>query len=159
MNKVNINLVIVAGLLVGGYFAFGNDILKALGIKKGEEEKKADENLKVQEKKFNFWGGIALMKLAVGSKKTITLLTQKDADILAKRIYSAWSAFNDDEDKVFGVFRELRYQSQVSSLVDAYRKIYKADLLTTLKGKLSDSELAEALSIVANKPTGITNIK
>jgi hypothetical protein len=157
--KVNYNLIIVAGLLVGGYFAFGNDILKALGIKKTAEDKKTDENLNIQEKKYNFWGGIANMKIAIGPKKNMVLLTVADSQILAKRINNAFGTFNDDEDAIFGVFRGIRYQSQVSSLVDAYRTAYKADLLTTLKGNLSDAELAELLNIVSIKPTGITNLK
>jgi hypothetical protein len=89
----------------------------------------------------------------------MVLLTVADSQILAKRINNAFGTFNDDEDAIFGVFRGIRYQSQVSSLVDAYRTAYKADLLTTLKGNLSDAELAELLNIVSIKPTGITNLK
>ncbi len=159
MKGLNANLAIVALLLVGGYFAVGNDLLKAFGVKKSADDKKNDENLNIQEKKYNFWGGIANMKIAVGSKKTITLLTAKDAQILAKRIYDAFGNFNDDEEALYAVFRGLRFQSQVSSLVDAYQSLYKKDLLTTLKANLSDSELGELLNIVSNKPTGISNIK
>ena len=159
MQKVNYNLVLIAGLLVGGYFAFGNDILKFFGVKKTAEEKKTDEALKEQEKKYNFWGGIANMKLAIGQKKNMILLTYKDSQILAKRIENSFGTFNDDEEALYSVFRELRYQSQVSSLVDAYKALYKSDLLNKLKAKLSDSEYYEVIRIVSLKPTGITNIK
>lgn len=159
MKKLNPNLALIAFLFVGGYFAFGNDILKALGVKKSAEKKQSEDSLNKQEVKYNFWAGIAAMKIAVGSKKTIKLLTASDANILAKRIYNAWGVFNDNEEALYAVFRELRYQSQVASLVDAYRSLYKLDLLGALKSKLNDKELAEVIHIISIKPTGIENIK
>ena len=162
MNKINPNLVLIALLGVGGYFAF-NKILEAFGIKDTAAEeaaaKAAAKALKEQESKYNFWSGIAAVKIAVGSKQTIKLLTAKDANILAKRIYNSFGTFNDDEEALFAVFRELRYQSQVASLVDAYRSLYKLDLLNTLKAKLSDAELSEVIYIITTIPTGIEKAK
>ena len=158
MNKINPNLVLIALLGVGGYFAF-NKILIALGVKDSKAEEEAKKALKEQESKYNFWSGIASVKIAVGSKKTIKLLTASDALILAKRINNAFGTFNDDEEAIYAVFRELRYQTQIASIVDAYRSAYKLDLLTTLKAKLSDTELAEVINIITTIPTGIDNAK
>ena len=162
MNKINPNLVLIALLAVGGYFGL-NKILEAFGVKDSAEEeaarKEGNKALKEQESKYNIWSGIASLKIAVGSKKTIKLLTERDADILAKRIYNAFGAFNDDEAAIFAVFREIRYQTQVASLVDAYRKLYKVDLLNTLKIKLSTAELSEVIYIITTIPTGIENAK
>lgn len=149
MNKINYNLLIVAGLLVGGYLAFN----KFFG--KSKEDKEAEKNLKEQEKKTNIWAGVASLKATIKSNQNIYLLTAKDAEIIAKKIEDAWSVWGDDEEAIYGVFRKLRYQTQVASIVDAYKRLFNEDLLTTLKEKLSDSELNEIINIISTKPLGI----
>lgn len=153
MNKVNINLVIIAGLLVGGYFAFN----KIFG--KSKEDKEAEKDLKEQEKKNNIWAGVASLKTNVKPSQNIYLLTTSDANIIAKKINSAFGTFNDDEEAIYGVFRKLRYQTQVASIVDAYKTLFNQDLLTTLKSKLSDSEFYEVIRIIDTKPIGVENKK
>lgn len=153
MNKVNINLLIVAGLLVGGYFA----IDRFFG--KSKEQKEAEKALSEQEKKNNIWAGAASLQKTIKPTQTIKLLLYNDSAIKAEKIHNAWGLFNDDEEAVYGVFRSLRYQTQVASIVDAYRKLYNQDLLTTLKTKLSDTEFNEIVKIIDTKPLGIENKK
>lgn len=149
MNKVNPNLIIIAALAIGGYFAYN----KFFG--KSKEEKQADKALEDQEKKNNIWAGVASLQKTIKTTQTIKLLTASDSNIIAKKINNAWGNFNDDEEAVYAAFRGLRYQTQVSSLVDAYKKLYNKDLLTTLKSNLSDSEFNEVINIINTKPIGI----
>ena len=63
---------------------------------------------------------------------------------------------NDDEQKIYGAFRSIRFRSQVASIVTAYQTLYKKDLLTTLKQRLSQNEMNEIVNIIETKPLGIT---
>lgn len=154
--KIDYNLLLIGGLFVGGYFII-KPILEKLGLKQSSEEKEAGKKLKEQEVKYNIWGGIASIKKAAGSKKNIVLLTKNGSDYYAKQIKDAFGMFNDNEEQVFNVFRAIRYKSQVASIVTSYSDLYKADLLTTLKSKLSTSEFNEVVNIIETKPLGITN--
>jgi len=149
MNKLNPNLVIIAALAIGGFFAYN----KFFGPSK--EERQGDKFLEEQEKKNNIWAGVASLQKTIKSTQTIKLLTFNDSNIIAKKIYNAFGTFNDDEEAIYAAFRALRYQTQVASLVDAYKKLYNKDLLTTLKSNLSDSELYEVINIIGTKPLGI----
>jgi hypothetical protein len=151
MNKLNPNLVIIAALAIGGFIAYN----KFFG--KSKEERQGDKFLEEQEKKNNIWAGVASLQKTIKPTQTIKLLTFSDSNIIAKKINNAWGNFNDDEEAVYAAFRGLRYQSQVSSLVDSYKKLFNKDLLTTLKSNLSDSELYEVINIIGTKPLGIEN--
>jgi hypothetical protein len=153
MNKVNPNLVIIAGLLIGGYLAYN----KLFG--KSKEEKEAAKALQEQEKTNNIWAGVASLQKTIKPTQTIKLLLYNDSVIKAEKINDAWGTFNDDEEAVYAIFRSLRYQTQVASIVDAYKKLYNKDLLTTLKSNLSDSEFNEVINIIGTKPLGIENKK
>lgn len=154
--KIDYNIVLIAGLFVGGYFIV-KPILEKLGLKDSAEDKAADKALKQQETKYNIWAGLKSMAKAAGTRKNIVVLTAAGADFNAKQINNAFGVFNDDEEKIYGVFRSLRYKSQVASIVDAFYKLYRKDLLTTLKSKLSGSEFNELIRIIETKPLGITN--
>jgi hypothetical protein len=149
MNKLNPNLVLIATLLVGGYIAYN----KLFG--KSKEEKEAEKSLEEQEKTNNIWAGVASLQKTIKPNQTIKLLLYNDSVIKAEKIHDAWGTFNDDEEAVYAAFRSLRYQTQVASIVDAYKKLYNKDLLTTLKSNLSDSEFNEVIKIISLKPLGI----
>jgi hypothetical protein len=149
MNKLNPNLVLIAALLVGGYIAYN----KLFG--KSKEEKEAEKSLEEQEKTNNIWAGVASLQKTIKPNQTIKLLLYNDSVIKAEKIHDAWGTFNDDEEAVYAAFRSLRYQTQVASIVDAYKKLYNKDLLTTLKSNLSDTEFNEVIKIISLKPLGI----
>jgi hypothetical protein len=149
MNKLNPNLVLIAALLVGGYIAYN----KLFG--KSKEEKEAEKSLEEQEKTNNLWAGVASLQKTIKPNQTIKLLLYNDSVIKAEKIHDAWGTFNDDEEAVYAAFRSLRYQTQVASIVDAYKKLYNKDLLTTLKSNLSDTEFNEVVKIISLKPLGI----
>lgn len=154
--KIDYNLLMIGGLFVGGYFII-KPILEKLGLKESADEAAAKAKLKEQETIYNIWGGITSLQKAAGNKKKIVLLTSSGADYNAKTINNAFGIVNDNEDQIFGVFRSLRYKSQVASIVSAYYKLFKKDLLTTLKSRLSQAEINEIINIIETKPLGITN--
>ncbi len=154
--KIDTNILLIGGLFVAGYFVI-KPILEKLGLKESAEDKALKEKLKDQEVKLNIWGGLPTMIKAAGNKKTLKVLTVAGAESYAKQINNAFSIFGDDEDQINGVFRNLRYKTQVGSLVTAYFKLFKKDLLTELKSRLSESELNTIISIIETKPSGIEN--
>lgn len=71
---------------------------------------------------------------------------------LAKLINEAQGFFNDDEDKLYSVFRLIQTQFQLSSLALIFNFYYKKDLLQYLKSFLSAEEIAPILDQVKNYP-------
>ena len=154
--KIDTNILLIGGLFIAGYFII-KPILEKLGIKESAEEKETKQKLKEQEVKLNIWGGLPTMVKAAGNKKTIKVLTVAGADSYATQINKAFSVFGDDEEQIFGVFRNLRYKTQVGSLVTAYFKLFKKDLLSELKSRLSENEFNTIVNIIETKPSGIEN--
>jgi len=159
LSSINPNLVLLALLGVGAYFA-SSSILEALGIKKSrketKEEKEAEKILEKQETKINIWQGTEAVKRAAGANTNIILLNYSGAAAKADNIYDSFSIYNDDEERIFASFRSLNAQTQVASIVDQYKIRHNADLLTKLKSNLSSSEFAELTKIIDQKPIGIT---
>jgi hypothetical protein len=159
LSRINPNLVLIALLGIGAYFA-SSSILEALGIKKTrketKEEKEAEKILEKQETKINIWQGAEAVKRAAGANNLVTLLNYAGAAAKADNINDSFGTFNDDEDRIYASFRSLNAQTQVASIVDQYKIRHNADLLTTLKSKLSSSEFAELTKIIDAKPIGIT---
>ena len=58
----------------------------------------------------------------------------------------------DTEEKVYGVFRLLKSQIQISYLVYRFYELYKIDLLEYLKTFMNTEQLAQVQSIIKNKP-------
>lgn len=154
--KIDYNILLIGGLFVAGYFVI-KPILEKLGIKESAEDREVKQKLKEQEVKLNIWGGLPSMVKAAGNKKTLKVLTAAGADSYAKQINKSFGVFGDDEEQIYGVFRNLRFKTQVGSLVTAYFKLFKKDLLTDLKSRLSESEFATIVNIIETKPSGIEN--
>ena len=154
-SSINPNLVLLALLGVGAYFA-SNSILQALGIKKSKEEKESEKILEQQESKINIWQGTEAVKRAAGANSTIKLLSYSSAATKADGIQDSFSFYNDNEERIYAIFRDLNAQTQVASLVDQYRLRHKADLLNALKSNLSTTEVNEITKIINQKPSGVT---
>ena len=154
-SSINPNLVLLALLGVGAYFA-SNSILQALGIKKSKEEKESEKILEQQETKINIWQGTEAVKRAAGANSTIKLLSYSSAASKADGIQDSFSFYNDNEERIYAIFRDLNAQTQVASLVDQYRLRHKADLLNALKSNLSTTEVNEITKIINQKPSGVT---
>ena len=70
---------------------------------------------------------------------------------LSKQLYDAKGVFNDDEDALFGVFRTLNTQFQISFLSNYFYKLYKKDLLSYILGFTNTEERAKLYDIIINK--------
>lgn len=78
------------------------------------------------------------------------LITRATAENLAKILYDGFGFWNDDEDKVYAVFRQLKAKTQVSWLADVFAQEYNADLYQFLRSRMSDSEMDIVHGIVNN---------
>lgn len=87
-------------------------------------------------------------------KKPLYLLTATSAKGYAKDIHDAWGVFNDDEDKIKGVFRALKDQVQVSQVAYWYYQgsSEKINLIDELKSRLSKHEVGQILEIAKKLP-------
>ena len=87
------------------------------------------------------WNATAQMKLS-----------QEQYIDLAKQIYDSKGVFNDDEDKLYNVFRNITTQWQLSLLSSVFSYKYKKDMLEYIKGFTNAEELAPILKQVQNYP-------
>lgn len=90
----------------------------------------------------------------VGGK--VLQLKTSAASKFAQRIHSAWGAWyqgGDDEDKIYGVFRELKDKVQVAQVAAAYQQLYKENLIDKLHNKFTGSEVKKVLDIVKPLPS------
>ena len=92
----------------------------------------------------------------VGKKvgKPLYMLTSASAKGFAKEIHDAWGMFDDDENKIYGVFRALKDQVQVSQVAFHYYQSSKdkINLIDDLKGRLNKEEVSQVLEIVKKLP-------
>jgi len=155
-SKIDYNLIFKAGIAVGVYFLVIKPLTEKLGLKASSEEKQAEKILEQQETKINIWQGTEAVKRAAGANSTIKLLSYSSAASKADGIEDSFSFYNDDEERIYAIFRDLNAQTQVASLVDQYRLRHKADLLNALKSNLSTTEVNEITKIINQKPSGVT---
>jgi hypothetical protein len=78
--------------------------------------------------------------------------TETQINNLAKHIKNSFGLFNDDEARIEGVFRTLKYQTNVSQLAYAYANLYGRDLHSDLIDSLSKSEMKSVYEIISLKP-------
>jgi hypothetical protein len=92
----------------------------------------------------------------VGKKinKPLYMLTIASAKGFAKDIKDAWGTFDDDENKIYSVFRALKDHVQVSQVAFQYyaTSTDKINLIDDLKSRLSKEEVGQVLEIVKKLP-------
>lgn len=133
--------------IVGG---FGG----ALGLTDTEADKKAANAISGAEAK-DYFSPSFLKKAPLGAK--VVLLTQASANAKAKRIYDAIGIFTDNENEIVGAFNDLTTKSQVSFLAQAFKNLYKQDLLNFLRTKLDTQSQKEALTTILNRLDKLPN--
>lgn len=153
-SDLNINTALIMGAAVGAYFLILKPILEKTGIKDTVEEKELKKQA-IDLENLGIWDPISTLLKKYKGGTTFQLLKVAEADQLATKIKDSWGYLNDDEEQVYAQFNSLRYQSQVSSLVDSYKKLFQKDLKTTLKSNLSSSEFDEIVKIINRKQSGI----
>lgn len=78
--------------------------------------------------------------------------TDQQAQNLADHIRESFGFFDDDEAKIEGVFRTIKYQTNVSQIADRYTQSAKRDLHSDLIDKLSKGEMQNVYDLISRKP-------
>jgi hypothetical protein len=140
------DLLIKLGLAAGAYFLVVRPVLVKLNIVDSADDKRTDKDVKDHSVSVNsafsptYYKGIS----------RATILTRESAEALAKTLYEAIGWLYDDETAVYGVFRQLKYKTQVSFLADVFYQKYKADLYQYLARNLNSTEIGIVNGIVSN---------
>lgn len=146
------NLALYAGI----YLLVVRPILTKVGIVKSAEDRLLDQQTSLPNN-INPFSPAFYRTGGAGTK----ILTSSAADRFAADIYDAMGYFTDDEAKIYSVFRQLRYQSQVSFLAEKFANKYSIDMLEFMKrGKnqfnpgsgLNSEELTVIFNIVNRLP-------
>ncbi len=93
----------------------------------------------------------------IGKKlgKPMYMLTVASARAYAKDIRDSWGFFDDDENKIYSVFRALKDHVQVSQVAYQYYmdpKGSKINLIDDLKSRLAKDEVGQVMEIVKKMP-------
>ncbi len=135
-----VGFVLWKGNVISNWFA---ETLQLKDTPEEKEQSKAADDLSKQ----NYWN-------INFPKKGAMLITASSGKNLSDIIYNAMGYINDNEDKVYGVFRSLNYKTQVSSLSYWFFKYYSRDLYNFIRGYFNDAEMAELKKIIDSKPSG-----
>ncbi len=79
-------------------------------------------------------------------------LTEADYKTIVGDLKASANLFDDDEDAVYGIFRKIQTQWQLSLLSSMFSHVYKKDLLQYLKSFMSAKELDPIIQIVKKYP-------
>jgi hypothetical protein len=156
-NQVNFTAYLLVIGLVVLYVTKGlGKFAEFFGIKKTEAEANVDAALNVNSQ--SPWNPHFHKNSPAGT----LMISPGTAVRMAKEIYDAFGVFNDDEQKVYSVFRRLPSKASCSFLVQVFSDKYGLDLLLWLGGAttytdlhdgLEKKELDVVLKIVNNLPT------
>lgn len=159
------NFLVFSGVAIGSYLLYKTvtlvsdvtsvvtDPLKNIN-KTFEEQKAAALQLK---KKITDFEKTDDYKLAFspdmwqGKTKEVIFISDENAKRFAKEIKESLSLVNDDEERIYGVYRNIVSKASMMKVAVYYYSFYKADLYQTLKSNLTDSEIAVIIDIVKSK--------
>lgn len=143
----------------GGYKFIIKPLLEFLQLKDDpDEEMIADLEAKME--KLHLWSSDYYKNYQIPKGYILKLVTVRTAQEICEKINDAFGVFNDDEEKIYGVFRnDIASKSILSFVCQIYYETYYKDLYNELKYKLSDTEFLTLLKIVNDKPIGLINIK
>ena len=99
----------------------------------------------------NFWSPSFYIDAAKQGKKPV-ILTQGSARRLSDEIWDSKGVFNDDEDAVYGVFRQLKNRAQISFLSEYFFRYKNRDLYEFLNTFMSNEELAKLSDRLSQLP-------
>ncbi|MCH3884531.1 hypothetical protein [Tenacibaculum aquimarinum] len=96
-----------------------------------------------------------LNKVLQSVNREVLVLKTSTASRYADQIHKAWGSWyqgGDDEEQVYGVFRQLKDKVQVSQVAKAYQETYSKNLIDTLKDRFDKQEITIVLNIVKALP-------
>jgi hypothetical protein len=88
----------------------------------------------------------------IWDQKKQLIVDTETISLMAKNILDAKGFFDDDEDRLYDVFKVIQTQYQLGFLSKLFSVLYKKDLLEYLKSFLSAKELDPILKQVKNYP-------
>ena len=94
---------------------------------------------------INYWKKIATQSIPA------IKLKEGAAEDFARRIHTAWGWLNDNEKKIYAVFRALNDHVQVSQVAWWYQQLYGINLIDEIRSRMSRSEVGKIMSIVKSK--------
>lgn len=149
MKKTSIdpNTLIKAGISLAGLFIVYR-LLQKVGLLPTAESTQAAQNLQQLENATVWDYNKFLSNLPAGAK----LLTQNGAAAYVNDLWNATGYFNDDEQAIYGVFRAMKTQSQISALAKRFNQLKAQDLYSYLKNYLNEEELLTVKKIIDQKP-------
>jgi hypothetical protein len=146
--QIDPNLLLIAGAGVFGYFFIIDPLLKWAGLKDDKEDKENEAALN------NLFNQAAWSPnfYRTNQPAGILYITPSSADKIAKLIEDAWSIWGDDEEQVYGALRSIPDQVALSQVSASYLKLFRTDLITDIKSRMSEAEELEVASIVNRLP-------
>lgn len=146
-NKIDPNTLIKAGISLAGLFIVYR-LLQKTGLLPSAASTQAEQNLQQLESATVWDYNKFLSTLPAGA----LLLTQNGAAAYVDDLWNATSWFNDDEQAIYGVFRAMKTQSQISALAKRFNQLKAQDLYSYLKNYLNEEELLTVKKIIDQKP-------
>jgi hypothetical protein len=146
-NSIDPNTMIKAGVTLAGLFIVYK-IMQKIGVLPTAASTAAAQNLQ-QLESASYWDyNKFLSTLPAGA----ALLTMSGAAAYVNDLWDATGVFNDDEEKIYGVFRAMKTQSQVAALAKRFNQLKNKDLFGYLNDYLNESELLKVKAIIDQKP-------
>tara|TARA_R110002049_G_scaffold113040_3_gene263079 strand:+ start:4724 stop:5212 length:489 start_codon:yes stop_codon:yes gene_type:complete len=96
-----------------------------------------------------------LNKVLQAVNREVLVLKTSTASRYADQIHKSWGSWyqgGDDEEKVYGIFREMKDKIQVSQVAKAYQKTYSKNLIDKLKDRFDKEEITIVLNIIKALP-------
>jgi len=147
-NQIDPNTLIKAGVAIAGLYIVYK-IAQKVGVIPTAESNAAQQNLQ-QLETASYWDYNKFLSTVPAGA---LLLTQAGAAAYVDDLWDATGYFNDDEDKIFGVFRAMKTKSQVAALAKRFNQLKSKDLYSYLDEYLNDEELLKVKAIIDQKPT------
>ena len=147
-NQIDPNVIIKGvATLAGLYLVY--KVLQKVGVVPTAAANQAQQNLQ-QLEAANYWDYNNFFKSAPPGH---ALLTMAGAAAYVDTLWDATGSFNDEEEKIYGVFRAMRTKSQVAALAKSFNQLKNKDLYGYLNDALNETELLKVKSIIDQKPT------
>lgn len=141
----NAPLILIGGLGIGAYVFIIKPLLETLGLKDSSEDKAyAKEKIKLDKTAFD-------PKFINNAPKGSGMFNAATGKALAQKLYDAKGFFNDNEDKVFGVFKQCKAKSDVSTIAYYFNSLYSKDLHSYLDF-LDQAEMTKVQNIIDDLP-------
>jgi hypothetical protein len=129
-------------------------VTEKLGLTKSKEDKENEAKIE-RLSNLEFWKPSYYREmLAEHGRAKIALSKPETVEKVAKQFYDAKGIFNDDETKVYGMLRALRYDTQLSQISERFFQMYKKDLYNYIASFMNEKEMLEVNKLVSNLKNG-----